>query len=153
MMPDCIVQRLCRLIKTILFQCACGGLDCVLQPGLDPAICQRQRIIVVRLFRVGMRCIQQDIACSIPQFVAEVAIAGHTALIESDIAPGRGQGGKGKAQCIGAEARDACRKFVSGLCGNLICLLWLHQPRCTLREQVFQCDTVDQINRIQHIAL
>ena len=98
-------------------------------------------------------CLHQNETGGVPQLVAEIAVAFDAAEIETDVAPGRGECGKGKAQGVGAEGRDAVRELLAGRLFNGRCHLRLHQARGAFLDQGFQLDAVDQVDRVEHVAL
>jgi len=89
----------------------------------------------------------------IPQLVAEVAVALAALGVEVDAAAQRGQRGEGEAQRVGAVGRDAFGEFLFGLLAHLGRGLGLAQAVGALFEQGFERDAVDQVHRVQHIAL
>ena len=89
----------------------------------------------------------------VPQLVAEVAITLDPAHVELDVATGGGQRAEGEAQGVGAVAGDAFRELSLGLFGDLLGHFRLHQAAGTFGQQRVQLDAVDQIQRIEHVAL
>jgi len=97
--------------------------------------------------------IHQHEAGGVPQLVAEIAITLATAEIEVDIAAQRCQRGKREAQRIGAERRNAIGKFLAGGFFDAGSLLRIHQTGGTLGYQRIDIDAIDQIDRVERIAL
>ena len=73
--------------------------------------------------------------------------------VEAQIAALRGERGEGEAQRIGAERRDAVRKLLARrlLDGRLH--LRLHQAGGALGEQLIERDAVDDVERVDDVAL
>ena len=97
--------------------------------------------------------IHEHIACGVPQFVTEVAVTLDAAHVELNVAAGGGQRSEGEAQRIGAVARDAVGKLAAGLLFDLLGELRLHHAAGALGHQRIQPDAVDQVDRVEHIAL
>ena len=67
--------------------------------------------------------------------------------------PWRGEAGEGEAQRIGAEGGNAVREFLARLFGDGFRLLRVHQAGGAFGDQRFQVDAVDQVDRVEHVAL
>ncbi len=67
--------------------------------------------------------------------------------------PGLGQRGEGEAQRVGAEGRDAFREFLAGLLLDALGLLRVHQAEGAFLDQFLDADAVDQVDRVEHVAL
>src|SRR5690606_17849357 len=89
----------------------------------------------------------------IPQLVAEIAVTFAALQIELDIAARAGERSEGKAQRIRTKSRNTLGEFLSRALLDLLCLLRIHQTRCTLLDQIIKTDAVDEVYRVQHITL
>ena len=89
----------------------------------------------------------------VPQLVAEVLVALGAIQVELDVAAVRGQRGEGEAQGIGAEGGNAVREFLARGFFDLLGHLWLHQAGRTLGDQVVERDAVDDVDRVEDVAL
>ncbi len=115
------------------------------------------------LLRIGARLrhageaaafgVHQREAAGVPQLVAEVLVAFGAAEVELDVAAVAGQGGDGEAQGVGAVGDDAVGEFLAGGLLDLLGQPGLHQPAGALGDQIFQGDAVDDVQRVEHIAL
>ncbi len=126
-----------------------------LQRADDPAIRQGQgHFAAVRVqAAVLVLGVHQYVARGVPDLVAEVTVAFDAAHVPLDVAAGGGQRQEGEAQRVGAVGVDAVRKFLTRALADLLFFLRLHQPAGALVHQGVQVDAVDQIERVQHIAL
>ena len=97
--------------------------------------------------------IHQRKARGVPQFVAEIFVAFGTRQIEFDIAPRAGQCGHGEAQRVGTVGIDAVRILLAGVFFDLLGHLRLHQAVGAFGNQIINADAVDDVERIEHIAL
>ncbi len=97
--------------------------------------------------------VHQHEAGGVPQLVAEVAVALAAAEVEVDIAAERRQRSEGEAQRIGAEGRDAGRVFLARGLVDFRRIFRVHQTGGAFGGQVINRNTVDQVDRVQRIAL
>jgi hypothetical protein len=97
--------------------------------------------------------VHQHEAGGVPQLVAEIAVAVAAVQVELDVAARRSEAGEGEAQRVGAEGRDAFREFLAGLLGDALGLLRVHQAAGALFDQRVNADAVDQVDRVEHVAL
>ena len=89
----------------------------------------------------------------VPQLVAEIAVALAALAVEADVAPQAGECGEGEAQRVGAVAWDAVGEFLLGVLAHARRGLGLAQPGAALVEQRGQVDAVDQVHRVEHVAV
>ena len=89
----------------------------------------------------------------IPEFIAEVPIPLDATHIKLDITPCGSERGKGKAKRVASISLNAFWKFLAGPRINFLCHLGLHQAARPLGDQRIKRDTIDDIERVQHIAL
>ena len=97
--------------------------------------------------------VHQHEAAGVPELVAKVAVALAALGIEVDAAPQRGQRGKGKAQRIGAKGRDAGGELFFGVLAHLGRSFGLAQTLGAFGQQLGQGDAINQVHRVEHIAL
>ena len=141
------------------------GLN-LLQHRADPAVGWAEHQVAVRraahrafglgvLFEAAVLAlaVHQHEAAGVPELVAEVAVALAALGIEVDAAPQRGQRGKGESQRIGAKGRDAGGEFFFGVLAHLGRGFGLAQTFCAFGQQLGQGDAVNQVHRVEHIAL
>ncbi len=153
LVPDEFVQRLCGQVEAEVFQLAGHFGFGALQRGDDPAVHGGQfdgRVIDARVLALG---VLEDEVGGVPQLVAEVAVALDAAHVELDVAAGGGQRTEGEAQRVGAVAGDALGEFGTGLLGDLLGQLGLHHAAGAFLQQFVQCDAVDDVQRVEHVAL
>ncbi len=112
--------------------------------------------IGTRLRHAGERSafgVHQGEAAGVPQLVAEVLVALGAVHVELDVAAVGGQRGDGEAQRIGTVGSNAVREFLAGGLFDLLHHLRLHQAAGTLGDQVVDGDAVDDVQRVEHVAL
>ncbi len=97
--------------------------------------------------------VHQHEAGGVPQLVAEVAVALATREIKIDVAAERGHRRHREAQRVGAERGDAVRKFLAGLFLDGCSLLRVHQTGGALGDQRIQINAIDDIDRVERVAL
>ena len=129
-----------------------------LQLGDDPAVGQGQlHRSAGRRFSVDagilVLALHHYIARGVPDLVAEVAVTLDPAHVELDVTPGGGQRQVGKAQGVGTVGGNALGEFGAGLLLDGRSQLGLHHAAGALLHQGFQIDTVDDIQRVQYVAL
>src|SRR5471030_189946 len=151
LVPDELVQGLCRQVEAELVELTGHFGFGALQLRDDPAIRQGQFVGFAVLAAVF--ALVQNIARSVPDLVAEVAIAFDAAHVELDVTTGGRQRAESEAQSVGAVAGDAVGELVAGLLLDLLRQFRLHQAVDAFVHQVFQLDTVDDVQRVQDVAL
>ena len=124
-----------------------------MEPREDPAVRYAQLQLTPQLATVLSLGVEEYVAGGVPKLVAEVAIPFDAVEIELDVAPGGGQGRKGEAQGISAEGGYTVWEVGAGLLGDLLRQVWLHHAAGALLDQLFQADAVDQVDRVQDVAL
>ncbi len=97
--------------------------------------------------------LHQHKARGVPQLVAEIAVALAALGVEVDIAAQRGHRGKSEAQGVSAVGGNAAREFFLGGLAHCGCGFGFAQASGALVEQGGEFDAVDQIDRVEHIAL
>src|SRR5690606_38114326 len=124
----------------------------ILQQADNPAVCKAQfgSSVGVQFMAFG---VHQHKAGGVPQLVAEVAIAFTALHVEVDVATQGGVSGHGKAQRVRTEGGDAIGIVLLGALANALSLLGIHQAKRALVYQAFQVDAVDQIHRVNRVAL
>lgn len=165
LVPDEVVNGIGHVVEAELGK-ALGhfSLD-LLQLRADPAVGLAEVHIASELaarlaLLLGVGCqaavmafaVHQHKARSIPELVAEVAIALAALAVEVDAAAQRCQGGKGEAQCVRSVGGDAFGEFLLSVLAHLRGGLGLAQAGGALFQQRLQRDAVDQIHGVQHIA-
>ena len=124
-----------------------------LQGGDDPAIHRGQLdwfTIDAGVLVIGV--LDNEVG-GVPQLVAEVAVTLDAAHVELDVATSGGQRQVGEAQGVGAVGGDAVGEFGAGLLGDLLGQLGLHHAAGALGHQGFEVDAVDDVQRVEHVAL
>ena len=150
--PGKFVQRLRQQVETVAGVMRFGFGSDLVQAREDP------------FFGVGLHCggasrcckafgVHQHEARGVPQLVAEVLVAFGATHVELDVAAVVGECGDGEAQCVGAVGDDAVREFLARGALDLLGHLRLHQAAGALGHKVVQRDAVDDVQRIQHVAL
>jgi hypothetical protein len=97
--------------------------------------------------------VHQHEAAGVPELVAEVAIALAALAVEVDAAAQAGQRGEGEAQRIGAVGRDALGEFLLRVLAHGGCGLGPAQAGGAFAQQGFEGNAVDQVHRVEHVAL
>ena len=110
---------------------------------------QRLHFVLTAVFVFGVH--QHEIG-SVPQFIAEIAVAFGTFKVEVDRTSQAGVACHGEAQCVRAHARNAFgEEFFRGFFH-----FWrgfrFAQAGGTFYQQFFQVDAVDQIHRVDDVA-
>ena len=118
------------------------------QQALRPAIACADIEAIVLAF-----AIHEYKAGRIPELIAEVAIALAAIQIKINVSAWGCQACKCKAQGIGAKGSNAFWVLRTGFLFNLGGLLGIHESAGALCDQRIQINAVNQINRIQGIAL
>src|SRR5690606_15095492 len=153
LVPDKLVQGLGGQVEAEGVEVAGHVLLAALQGGDDPAVDRRQVhgfAIDAGVLVVG---VLDDEVGGVPQLIAEVAVALDAAHVELDVAAGGGQRQVGEAQGVGDVGSDALGELGAGLLGDLLGQLWLHHAAGALGHQGFEVDAVDDVQRIEHVAL
>ena len=166
LVPDKLVDGVGDIVEPVFLEAPCHlGLGLLQRRG-DPAVGLAEHQIAMRrparlalCFRVLAQpavvafAVHQHEARRVPQFVAKVAIALAALGVEIDIAPERRERSKSEAQRVGAEGRYALGKFLLRVLAHRRSRLGLAQPLGSLGQQGFECDAVDQVDRVEHVAL
>ena len=98
--------------------------------------------------------VHQHEARRVPQLVAEVAVALAAAEVEVERAREARERGEGEAQRIGAEGRDAVREMRLHVASRRVSLCSACIRPCgRLLEQLVERDAVDQVERVEGVAL
>ena len=97
--------------------------------------------------------VHQHEAAGVPELVAKVAVTLAALGVKVDVAPQTGQCGKGEAQRISAVGRDTLGEFLLRVFAHLRRGLGLAQALAAFVQQGLQGDAIDQIHRVEHIAL
>ena len=97
--------------------------------------------------------VHQHEARGVPQLVAEIAVTLAAAQIEIQRAREGRKRCEGEAQRIGAEGRECLRVILAHVFLDLLLVLGAQQTDRGLRNQVFESDAVDQVQRIEGVAL
>ncbi len=95
----------------------------------------------------------QDESSRIPQFVAEVAIAGHASQVEANVAARRGEGRERESQGVRSVGLDALRKLLARGLLDRGRVLRLHQARGPFGNEGLEIDAVHDVQRIEHVSL
>ena len=155
LIPHQVVEGLCRQVETVVMELLTNFRFGTLQQADHPAIGSREVQVSISGVDAAILVfsVHQHKACGIPQLVAEVAIPLAARQIKLDIAAGASQGGKSKAQRIGAETRNAFREFLARFLLDALRLLRIHQTEGAFLDQLIQRNTVDEVDGVQHVAL
>jgi hypothetical protein len=124
-----------------------------LQAGDDPAFGKAQRLGRGGRLRQALAHVHEHEARRVPQLVAEVAVALATAEVELEVAPGARERGEREAQGIRTERRDAVGEFLARALRDRCGLFRVHQAGGALLDERFQVDAVDEVDRVEHVAL
>jgi len=151
LVPDELVHGLRGEIEAVGGELRLHLAQQLLQAVEDPALGVRRRRGQAR----GAEAlgVHQHEARGVPQLVAEVLVTLAAGEVELDVAAVRGQRGEGEAQGIGAEGRDALGELLARGFLDLRRIGRLHQAAGALGNERLDADTVDEIDRIEHIAL
>ena len=166
LVPDERVDRLRDGVEPVFGEAL---LDCgfdALQLASDPAVGLREdEVVVERLTRRALGlgvlgeaavlalAVHQHEAGRVPELVAEVAVALAALGVEVDVAAKAGERAEGEAQRVGAEAGNAVRELGGGVLAHARRCLRPTQAGRALLEQRLEGDAVDQVDRIEHVAL
>src|SRR6266446_8591429 len=95
---------------------------------------------------------QNETRC-IPQLVAEVAVALAAGEVEVERVRESCKRREGETHGVGAERRDAARIMRPDVFLDFCLVLAAQQPLRGFLEQSLQTDTIDQVDRVERIAL
>ncbi len=152
LVPDELVDRLRDIVEAVVDEALLDlGLG-ALQQTDDPAVGLREIEVAVRPAVLAF-AVHKHKAGRVPQLVAEVAVAFTAVHVELDVAAGAGEAGEGEAQRICAVGGDALRELLARALLDLLGLLRVHQAAGALLHQLLQADAVDQVDRVEHVAL
>jgi hypothetical protein len=118
----------------------------------DPAVRDRQLRVAGETAFNGLGVHQHE-PRSVPDLVAEVPVALDPAEIEADVTSHRGERGKRVAQRVRAVGRDALRKLLARCLLDRAAHLRLHEPGRALGHERLEVDAVDQVERVDDVAL
>ena len=149
--PGEFVERTGDHIQTIVEETFFDALQRCRQPRAYPAIGKTE--LRARGARVLALDVHQRVAGGVPQLITEVSIAFDSGHVELEIAALRGQRREAQPQRVRAVRGNALRELLArGLLDGGFHLR-LHQARGALRQQVIERDAVDDVERIDHVAL
>ena len=160
--PDEAVDGVGRQIEAVFGQRLRHLGRGALQPGHDPAVHRAEvhvlagaAVLVAGFGKTVVVAfhVHQHEAGGIPQLVAEVAVALTAADVEIQRAREIGQRGEGEAQRIRAEGRNAVGKMLFDVLLDARLVIGPHQAPHRLGQQRLLADAVDQVQRIQRVAL
>ncbi len=151
LVPDELVECLGCQVEAELVELAGHFGFGALQLRDDPAIGQRQLVGLPVL--AAILALVQHVAGGVPDLVTEVAIAFDAAHVELDVAAGGGQRAESEAQGVGAVAGDTFGELGAGLLLDGFLQLGLHQAGRALLYQCFEFDAVDDVQRVEDVAL
>ena len=151
LVPDEFVHGLRSEVEAVAGECFAhgggGAVECAVYPAVGGAFFGERRGGDALPFGL-----HEDEAGSIPQFVAEVAVAFDALEVKDDVAPHGGLRGEGEAQGVGAVRGDAVGEFFARLCGDFCRFLWLHHAAGAFCDQGFAVDAVDDVERVEDVA-
>ena len=151
LVPGELVQALRQQVEAVIGEVLGRFRAGALELGEDPLFGVGLRLR--RAFEAGVADVHQCEAGRVPQLVAEILVALGARQIELDIAAGAGQCGHGEAQRVGAVGIDAVRVILAGLFFDLFRHFRLHQAVGAFGNQIIDADAVDDVQRIEHVAL
>ena len=97
--------------------------------------------------------VHQHKAGGVPELVAEVAVALAAADVEVEGAREVGQRGEGEAQGVGAEGGDAVGEVLLDVLLDAGLVVGAHEAAHRLGQQGVELDAVDEVERVQGVAL
>ncbi len=162
LVPHELVDRAGGIVETVLGEALFHLRFGLLQQAHDPAVRLRKlQVSAGTAFFGGMVpepailafAVHQHEATGIPQLVAEVAVAFATVQVEVERARERRQRSEGEAHGVGAVAPNALRVVLADRLLDLLLVFRAQQADRGFRNQVFKRDAVDQVQRIDGIAL
>ena len=151
--PGELVQGTGRIIEAVVGERALDRLDRAAEARADPAVGDRQ--LDGRAGRRGRALPEAhgDEARRIPQLVTEVAVTADARQVEADVAARGGDRGEGEAQRVGPMGRDAGWVLLASRALDRRRELRLHEPGGAFLQQLFERDAIDDVERIDHVAL
>ena len=153
LVPDELVDRLRGEVEAVSREVRAHRLHGDAEPAADPAVGDRE--LAGTLGEAGgvLLGVHQHVAGRVPQLVAEVSVPLDAAEIEADVAAHGRQGREREAQRIGAVGGNALRELLARRLLDRILHLRLHQPGRALGDQRIDLDAVDQVERVDDVAL
>ena len=149
--PGEFVNRIRIQVEAVVAYRAFDIFDQPPGAGAYPAVRETERR---RPLEIGVLDVHEDELCRVPQLVAEVSIAVDPTQVEVHVASGRGrEGAVGEPQRVGAVGADALRKVGPGRRFDVGSHLRLGQVGGAFCHQVFERDAIDDVQRIEDIAL
>ena len=160
LVPGELIERAGGEIEAVLVERALDRADRGAQARADPAIGHVVDLGAAQWRRRpgrrgGRRLLEREHheTRGVPQLVAEIAIAGHPAQIETQVPALRGEGCEREAQCVGAVGGDALRVLSARRLFDRGGQMRLHQSRGALGHERIELDAIDDVQRIDDIAL
>ena len=150
LVPGELVGRLGREVEAIAGEALVHGARGRIQAGPDPAVGERELLGPGTLVLLGCH---QHVAGRVPQLVAEVAVALDAPEVEAQVARLGGHGCEGEAQRVGPVGGDAGRELLARRLLDGGGEVRLHEPGGALGDQRLQLDAVDDVQRIDDVAL
>ena len=155
LVPGEIVNGGCIKIESIRFHRALGDGHQVIGARQDPAVGQAQGGVTLEIgiAGVGILAVHLNEPSRVPQLVAEVAVAVDPVQVEAHVAAGAGQGAEREAQRVGAVGGNAVGEILARLLLDARRHLRLGEVFGALLHQRLQADTLDEVQRVQPVAL
>ena len=150
LVPCEVVERLDRDIKPVGSEAVVDRLDYAAQPRPNPRVGRRE---LDRAAGVEVAELAEDVRRSVPQLVAETVIALGARQVEAHVAARRNERGERQTQRVGPVGLDALGKLLARRSLDRLLQRRLHQPVGPLLEQGIEIDAVDEIDRIEDVAL
>ena len=150
-----------HIVQTVVRKALCHIGFNALQSGCNPTVglaechvampnaTRRQQFIQTAIVTFT---IHQCKAGGVPQLVAKIAVAFAALAVKADVAAQRCERGKGETQCICAECGNTVWKFFLGVFTHGRCGFGFAQAGGAFFQQGLQCDAINQVHWVQHIA-
>ena len=178
LVPDEAVERVGHVVQAVLGKALLHRSLHTLDLAADPAVNRREAHVAVegagglRQTAIGIEhgrgalglgvllqpavlilAVHQHEARGVPQLVAEVAVALAALGVEVDVPPEARVAGHGEAQRVGTIGRHALRELFPHPRGHLGRGLGFAQAGGALVDQGVQVHALDQVHRVEHVAL
>ncbi len=161
LVPDEFVDGLGDVVETVVLEAPGDFRLHLLQGGDDPAVGLAELQVaavavglgVVREAAVVAFAVHQHEAAGVPELVAEIAVALAALAVEVDAAAQAGERGEGEAQRVGTVGGNTFGEFLLRVLAHLGRGLGAAQAGGALFQQGLERDAVDQVHRIEHVAL
>ncbi len=154
--PDKFVQRLRNQVEAIQFHLCFNFGKRDRESGENPMLGRScRRLFESRIPNPQSRrfAVHQHKTRRVPQLVAEILVTLGALQVEIDGAAIGGQRGEGEAHGIGADCLDAVRIILADALLHFLAHLRNQQRGGGFPDQGFQIDAVDQVQRINRVAL